>query len=74
MKEIRYDRHAKRRMKWRNISNQDVEEVLRLPEKTESTIRGRVNVYKTIGNCYLKVTFKDFGDHILIISAVEKSD
>jgi len=61
-------------MKWRNISNRDVEEVLRIPEKTESTIRGRVNVYKTIGNRYLKVTFKDFGDHILVISAVEKSD
>jgi len=63
-----------KRMKWRNISNRDVEEVLRIPEKTESTIRGRVNVYKTIGNRYLKVTFKDFGDHILVISAVEKSD
>ena len=73
MKEIRYDRHATRRMKWRNISEQEVEEVLRLPEKSESTVRGRLNVYKTIGNRYLKVTYKDFGDYVLIMSAVDKS-
>jgi hypothetical protein len=60
-------------MKWRNISEQEVEEVLRLPEKSESTVRGRLNVYKAIGNRYLKVTYKDFGDYVLIISAVDKS-
>ncbi len=73
MKEIRYDIHARRRMKWRNISEQEVEEVMRLPEKSESTVRGRLNVYKAIGNRYLKVTYKDFGDYVLIISAVDKS-
>jgi len=60
-------------MKWRNISEQEVEEVMRLPEKSESTVRGRLNVYKAIGNRYLKVTYKDFGDYVLIISAVDKS-
>ncbi len=60
-------------MKWRNISEQEVEEALRLPEKSESTVRGRLNVYKAIGNRYLKVTYKDFGDYVLIISAVDKS-
>jgi len=60
-------------MKWRNISEQEVEEVLRIPEKSESTVRGRLNVYKAIGNRYLKVTYKDFGDYVLIISAVDKS-
>jgi hypothetical protein len=74
MIEIRYDRHAKRRMKWRNISVREVEEVLTHPEKTEATVMGRTNVYKAIGKRFIKVTFKDYGDHLLIISAVDKSD
>lgn len=73
MKEIRFDRHARRRMKWRSISEQDVLEVLESPEKTEATIKGRLNVYKAIGNRYLKVTYKSYENHILIISAVDKS-
>lgn len=73
MKEIRYDRHAKRRMKWRNITKEEVEEVFKLPEKSESTVKGRLNVFKKIGDRYLKVTFKEFEEYILIISAVDKS-
>ncbi len=42
------------------------------PDKTEQSIKGRVNVYKTIGTRYIKVTYKEFSDEILIISVVDK--
>ncbi len=60
-------------MKWRNITKEEVEEVFKLPEKSESTVKGRLNVFKKIGDRYLKVTFKEFEEYILIISAVDKS-
>jgi hypothetical protein len=70
--EIRFDRHVRRRMKWRRISEQEVYLVLESPEKVEESIRGRTNVYKFIGERYIKVTYKKFSDHTLIISVVDK--
>ena len=71
-KSIRFDRHAKRRMKWRKISEEEVFLVMNEPDKNESSIKGRINVYKRIGKRYLKVTYKEFVKEILIVSAVDK--
>ena len=71
-KQIRFDRHAKRRMKWRRISEEEVNLVLETPEKIEESIRGRINVYKTIGERYIKVTYKKLSHETLIISVVAK--
>ena len=73
-KVISFDRHAKRRMKWRKISEAEVISVLKEPEKMEPTIYGRINVFKTMGSRYLKVTYKEFESELLVISAVDKSD
>ncbi|MDF0668376.1 MAG: DUF4258 domain-containing protein [Nitrospira sp.] len=73
-KPLRYDRHARRRMKWRKISEQEVEAVLSVPDKVEQTERERMNAFRRIGSRYLKVTYREFADEILIISAVDKSD
>ena len=70
---IRFDRHARRRMKWRKISEDEVNLVLNSPEKTEQSIKGRTNVYKAIESRYIKVTYKEFPEGILIISVVDKS-
>ena len=43
------------------------------PDKTELSIKGRINVYKTIGTRYIKVTYKEFSDEVLVISVVDKS-
>ena len=72
-KALRFDRHARRRMKWRRISEEEVTLTLSSPDKTEQSIKGRINVYKTIGTKYIKVTYKEFSDEILIISVVDKS-
>ncbi len=72
-KAIRFDRHARRRMKWRKISEDEVNFVLNSPDKTEQSIKGRINVYKTLGSRYIKVTYKEFSDEIFSISVVDKS-
>lgn len=59
-------------MQWRRISEEEVMLTLSNPDKTEQSIKGRVNVYKTIGTRYIKVTYKEFSDEILIISVVDK--
>ncbi len=69
---VRFDRHAKKRMKWRKISEEEVNLTLNNPDKVEQSIRGRINVYKVIGERYIKVTYKEFSEEVLIISVVDK--
>ena len=72
-KALRFDSHARRRMKWRRISEEEVTLILSSPDKTEQSIKGRINVYKAIGTRYIKVTYKEFSDEVLIISVLDKS-
>ena len=71
---ITYDRHARRRMRWRRISQEEVERVLRDPERLEPTERGRTNAFKWVGSRYLRVTFRDLESSVLVISVVDRSD
>jgi len=47
-KPIKFDRHARRRMKWRRISEEEVYLTIENPDKVEESIKGRVNLYKSI--------------------------
>jgi len=69
---IKFDRHARRRMKWRKISEAEVMTTLENPERTEDTIKGRKNAYRLIGGRLIKVTYKVDMQEILVISAVVK--
>ena len=73
-KTVKYIRHARGRMRWRKISKDEVEKTLEKPDKTELTSEGRINAFKTIGNRYIKITYRELSEEILIISAVDKSD
>lgn len=59
-------------MKWRSISEEEVRLVMESPDKTERSIKGRTNVYKFIGERYIKITYKELSGEILIISTVDK--
>lgn len=59
-------------MKWRKISEEEVNLTLNNPDKIEQSVRGRVNVYKAISERYIKVTYKKFPEEVLIISVVDK--
>ena len=69
---VKFDRHARRRMKWRKISEAEVIMALENPERIEDTIQERKNAYRLIGDRFLKVTYKVEPEGILVISAVVK--
>ena len=71
---IRYDRHARRRMRWRGISETEVEQTVMEPDRLEASIRDRTNAFKRIGDRLIRVTFAETGDAILIITVVDRTD
>ena len=71
---IRYDRHARRRMRWRRISETAVEDTVADPDRVEPSIRGRTNAYKQIGDRQIRVTFVETENGILIITVVDRTD
>ena len=73
-KTIRYNRHARRRMRWREISEEEVEHVVRDPERTEPTEQGRVNAFKWVGGRYLRATFRELDTELLVISVVDRTN
>ena len=68
MKPIRFDRHAKRRMKEREITEEEAEITIKNPEYTELSVKGRTNAFKFINGRFLRVTFKEESDYILVIT------
>jgi len=68
MKSIRYDRHAKRRMKEREVAEEEAEMAINNPDYIEPSIKGRKNAYKFIGSRFLRVTFKEEIENILVIT------
>jgi hypothetical protein len=70
---IYFSRHAKRQMKWRKISEKEVEETLISPEKTEDSIKGRKNAFRHVGKKWLKVTFIQEIDQLVIITVIDKT-
>ena len=67
-------RHARRRMKWRKISEEEVEQTLRNPDKIDSLPDGRQNAFKAIGQRYIRVSYRDLEMEKIVISAVDKND
>ncbi|MBI3585315.1 MAG: DUF4258 domain-containing protein [Nitrospinae bacterium] len=68
MKPIKYDRHARRRMKEREVTEEEVGITMNEPEYIEPSIKERKNAYKFINYRFLRVTFKEEYDHLLIIT------
>ncbi len=69
---VKFDRHARRRMKWRNITESEVMFVLDNPDRTEDTDKGRKNAYRIVKDQCIKVTFRTTDEEILVISAMRK--
>jgi hypothetical protein len=72
MKPIKYDRHAKRRMKDRHVIEADVKLAIENADFLEQSIKGRLNAFKFLNGRYLRVTFKEEPDHILVITVTIK--
>ncbi len=61
-------------MKWREITERNVREVINDPEKVEDTVKGRKNAFKKIGDRLLKVTYLPENNEILVIIAIVRGE
>jgi len=59
-------------MKWRKITEAEVESTIADPDMQQDSIRGRKNAFKTLGNRLVKVTCCREGADIVIVTAVIK--
>ena len=69
MKQIVFDRHAKRRMKERGVTEEEAEFALEHPDAVEPSMKGRLNSYKFVNGRYLRITWKEQADSRLVITA-----
>lgn len=69
---VHFSRHARRQMKWRRASEEEVLRVLNNPARLEETIGERKTAYKLLGNRSLKVTYKDEKSETVVITVIEK--
>lgn len=70
--EIIFSRHAKRQMKWREITEEEVKLTLSGYDKIEASVKGRKNAFKKLGTRLIKVTFKEEDNKITVITALER--
>lgn len=68
MKIIKYCRHARKRMKERNVTEEEVNFVVNQADYLEHDVKGRKNAYKLINERFTRVTFKEENDNIFIIT------
>ena len=73
-KNIGYVRHARRRMKWRKISEEEVAQVLNDPEQTVPLEENKYHAYKIIGPRNIRVTYRMIDGEIVVLTVVDKSD
>ncbi len=71
--EIYFSRHAKKQMKWRKISEEEVKNTIFNPETIVDSVKKRENAFKHIGNKWLKVTFIQEDNKITVITAIDKN-
>jgi hypothetical protein len=60
-------------MKWRKISEQEVESAIHEPEEIKDSIKDRKNAFKHINNKWIKVTFIEEDDIIKIVTVIDKN-
>jgi hypothetical protein len=68
MKPITYCRHARKRMKDRIVTEEEVSFVVNQADYIELDVKDRKNAYKYINDRFIRVTFKEENDNILIIT------
>ena len=61
-------------MRWRRITEYEVEQTVRNPDLLEPADRGRSNAFKWIGDRYIKVTYSASGTVIVIVTVVDRAD
>lgn len=61
-------------MRWRKISEAEVNDTLTDPDKIEKSIKGRKNAFKHIGDKWLKVTFKEEDGAKIVVTVINQNE
>jgi hypothetical protein len=72
MKPIRYTRHARHRMRWRRISESEIESAMLDPDFVEPFLGTRLNAWKKISEKYLRVTYFEAEEETVVLTAVKR--
>jgi hypothetical protein len=72
MKPIRITRHARNRMRWHRIDDSLVEQAVRGAEWQEWIAADRINAWMAVGERFLRGTYREEIDRLVVISAVFK--
>lgn len=72
MKPIRYTRHARRVTRFWGIQHEDILATLREPDRVFPTEKSRQNAVKQLGGRFLRVTYTEAEDHILVITVTPR--
>jgi hypothetical protein len=60
-------------MKWRGISEHELNEVLSAPDEVIDSIRGRKKARKRISGRDIEIVFKEEDVRVVIVTAIDKS-
>ena len=71
---MKLSRHAQKQIKWRKITEKEIEETIINHDRLEDSIKERKNAFKLIGNRLLKITYKIENDDIIIVTAIVKGE
>lgn len=55
-------------MKERGVSEDEAESAIANPDLDEPSIKGRTNAFKFVNGRYIRVTFKEESDSILVVT------
>jgi hypothetical protein len=70
--DIYFSRHARRQLKWRKISHEEVREIILHPESETAISTDKVNLFGSIAGRSLKVVIKKEKERIVVITGMVK--
>jgi len=59
-------------MRWRRISESEIESAMLVPDFVEPSLGTRLNAWKKISEKYLRVTYFDAEEETVVLTAVKK--
>ncbi|MDO8750704.1 MAG: hypothetical protein Q7K03_06130 [Dehalococcoidia bacterium] len=71
-KRIVYVRHARRSMRFWRISHERVVATLEAPDRVLPMAKGRFNAIKAFEDGFLRVTYKEEDDRILVVTVTPR--
>ena len=69
---VEFTRHARRVLRFWSISQEDIIATLENPDSVFPTEKGRLNAIKSFGGQYLRVTYIERQDDILVITVTPR--